>query len=38
MRVLPIHACATAAQHHVYQVREPGRRTVRTVWPRLRGW
>lgn len=38
VRVLPIHACATAAQHDVYQVLEPGTQTIATVWPRLRGW
>jgi D-serine deaminase-like pyridoxal phosphate-dependent protein len=38
VRVLPIHACATAAQHDVYHVREPGAATPGTVWSRLRGW
>ncbi|MFC6019313.1 alanine racemase [Plantactinospora solaniradicis] len=38
VRVLPIHACATAAQHDVYQVLQPGTRTIGSVWSRLRGW
>jgi len=38
VRVLPIHACATAAQHDVYHVREPGTATPGPVWSRLRGW
>ncbi|MEV1078615.1 DSD1 family PLP-dependent enzyme [Streptomyces sp. NPDC050211] len=38
VRILPIHACATAAQHDRYHVTEPGSRTVEAVWPRIRGW
>jgi D-serine deaminase-like pyridoxal phosphate-dependent protein len=37
LRVLPNHACATAAQHDQYQVTD-GSRAVRAVWPRIRGW
>jgi D-serine deaminase-like pyridoxal phosphate-dependent protein len=37
LRVLPNHACATAAQHSHYNViaREP---VVEAVWPRFNGW
>jgi D-serine deaminase-like pyridoxal phosphate-dependent protein len=38
VRILPIHACATAGQHEHYHVVEPGARTVEAVWPRVRGW
>ncbi|WP_171110251.1 MULTISPECIES: DSD1 family PLP-dependent enzyme [Streptomyces] len=38
VRILPIHACATAAQHDHYHVTETGSRTVEAVWPRIRGW
>jgi len=38
VRILPIHACATAAQHDRYHVIEPGSRIVRDVWTRVRGW
>jgi D-serine deaminase-like pyridoxal phosphate-dependent protein len=37
LRVLPIHACATAAQHDDYLVVRGGTDVV-AVWPRLRGW
>lgn len=37
LRVLPNHACATAAQHDFYYVTE-GSREVTAVWPRIRGW
>ncbi|WP_233158045.1 alanine racemase [Actinokineospora bangkokensis] len=37
LRILPNHACATAAQHEAYQV-VAGSRTVEAVWPRVRGW
>ncbi|MGM1059499.1 alanine racemase [Saccharothrix sp. Mg75] len=37
VRVLPNHACATAAQHDRYHVT-PGSRDVLAVWPRVRGW
>ncbi|XER99936.1 hypothetical protein HEP87_57370 [Streptomyces sp. S1D4-11] len=38
LRILPIHACATAAQHDVYHVTAPRSRTVRSRWQRVRGW
>lgn len=38
VRVLPNHACATGAQHAVYQVVESGSRTIVANWPRIRGW
>ncbi|KAB2350341.1 DSD1 family PLP-dependent enzyme [Actinomadura rudentiformis] len=38
VRILPNHACATAAQYDRYHVTEPGSRTVTAVWPRIRGW
>nr|BFE59008.1 DSD1 family PLP-dependent enzyme [Dactylosporangium thailandense] len=38
VRILPIHACATAAQHERYHVLEPGSRTIQAQWPRVRGW
>ncbi|MBY8848340.1 alanine racemase [Saccharothrix sp. MB29] len=38
VRVLPNHACATAAQHDRYHVTSPGSRAVEAVWPRVRGW
>jgi D-serine deaminase-like pyridoxal phosphate-dependent protein len=36
VRILPNHACATAAQHGHYHVTEQGGVTAR--WERLRGW
>lgn len=36
VRVLPNHACATAAQHDAYWVLEDGAVTAR--WPRIHGW
>lgn len=36
LRILPNHACATAAQHDVYHVLRQGRITAR--WERIRGW
>jgi D-serine deaminase-like pyridoxal phosphate-dependent protein len=37
IRILPNHACATAAQHDRYHVlSEAG--TVTAVWPRINGW
>lgn len=38
VRILPNHACATAAQHDVYHVISTGSRTIETRWPRMRGW
>jgi D-serine deaminase-like pyridoxal phosphate-dependent protein len=37
LRVLPNHACATAAQFDAYRVLEAGGETLAT-WPRFRGW
>jgi D-serine deaminase-like pyridoxal phosphate-dependent protein len=37
LRILPHHACATAAQHRAYQVAD-GDTTVHAVWPRVSGW
>ncbi len=37
IRILPNHACATAAQHDQYHVIEPDH-SVSAVWPRFRGW
>jgi D-serine deaminase-like pyridoxal phosphate-dependent protein len=36
LRILPNHACATAAQHPAYQVVEPGGEI--ETWPRFYGW
>ena len=38
VRILPNHACATAAQHDQYQVLTPSGAEVRTIWPRFSGW
>ncbi|WP_433201011.1 alanine racemase [Dactylosporangium sp. CS-047395] len=38
VRILPIHACATAAQHDRYHVLDPGSRALTAEWPRVRGW
>jgi D-serine deaminase-like pyridoxal phosphate-dependent protein len=37
LRVLPNHACATAAQHDRYHVVH-GDTVVQSVWPRFSGW
>jgi D-serine deaminase-like pyridoxal phosphate-dependent protein len=37
LRILPVHACATAAQHDVYYVTAPRSRTVRSRWQCVRG-
>jgi D-serine deaminase-like pyridoxal phosphate-dependent protein len=37
VRILPNHACATAAQHGAYLVVEEGA-TIEAIWPRLNGW
>lgn len=37
VRILPNHACATAAQHDAYRVVE-GSRALRALWPRFSGW
>jgi len=36
VRILPNHACATAAQHDDYQVLREGR--VAQTWERIHGW
>ena len=36
LRVLPVHACATASMHTAYEVIEYGEPTAR--WPRCSGW
>ncbi|MDX3191226.1 alanine racemase [Streptomyces sp. MN03-5084-2B] len=38
VRILPNHACATAAQHDRYHVTEPDSTAVVAVWPRVQGW
>ncbi len=38
LRVLPNHACATAAQHDRYHVVSTGGQLVEETWTRLRGW
>jgi D-serine deaminase-like pyridoxal phosphate-dependent protein len=38
VRILPNHACATAAQHDRYHVTESGSRAIQAVWPRIQGW
>ncbi|HUP94359.1 MAG TPA: DSD1 family PLP-dependent enzyme [Burkholderiales bacterium] len=37
LRILPNHACATAAQHPHYQVIS-GEPVIEAVWPRFSGW
>jgi D-serine deaminase-like pyridoxal phosphate-dependent protein len=37
VRILPNHACATAAQHDAYQVIGPSGE-VEAIWPRFNGW
>lgn len=37
LRILPNHACATAAQHDAYHVTD-GRLNIGAVWPRFSGW
>ncbi|MBB3135838.1 D-serine deaminase-like pyridoxal phosphate-dependent protein [Rhizobium pisi] len=38
VRILPNHACATAAQHAVYHVVRSGSHAVEACWPRFGGW
>jgi D-serine deaminase-like pyridoxal phosphate-dependent protein len=38
LRVLPNHACATAAQDEGYVVVQDGANRVQGYWPRLGGW
>ncbi|MEJ1963578.1 MAG: alanine racemase [Gammaproteobacteria bacterium] len=37
LRILPNHACATAAQHAAYQVVR-GSKNIEAAWPRFSGW
>ena len=37
LRILPNHACATAAQHERYHVVD-GDREISAIWPRFGGW
>ena len=37
LRILPNHACATAAQHDRYHVVDGGE-AIEAVWPRFSGW
>ena len=38
LRIMPNHACATAAQHDRYHVIATGEPTVTAIWPRISGW
>lgn len=38
IRILPNHACATAAQHDAYQVVCSDDDAIKAVWPRFGGW
>jgi D-serine deaminase-like pyridoxal phosphate-dependent protein len=38
VRILPNHACATAAQHELYHVVAGTDPAVQARWPRMRGW
>ncbi|MFL9961192.1 alanine racemase [Paraburkholderia sediminicola] len=38
VRILPNHACATAAQHANYELIRTGSREIAAQWPRFRGW
>ncbi|MEO6715841.1 MAG: alanine racemase [Novosphingobium sp.] len=38
VRILPNHACATGAQHAVYNVVAEGSADIVAYWPRMRGW
>jgi D-serine deaminase-like pyridoxal phosphate-dependent protein len=38
VRILPNHACATAAQHASYELIRTGSREIAAQWPRFRGW
>ncbi len=38
VRILPNHACSTAAQHGAYQVVRGTSLDVEAVWPRFNGW
>ncbi|MEE9375020.1 MAG: DSD1 family PLP-dependent enzyme [Rhizobiaceae bacterium] len=38
LRILPNHACATAAQHNGYNVLSPNSEINGQFWPRISGW
>lgn len=38
LRVLPVHACATATQHERYHLVANGKSEIRQTWPRISGW
>jgi D-serine deaminase-like pyridoxal phosphate-dependent protein len=38
LRVLPNHACATAAQHDCYNLVQSGSPAIAEIWPRFGGW
>lgn len=38
VRILPNHACATAAQHEMYNVIAGTNPRIEAQWPRMRGW
>ncbi|WP_410837999.1 alanine racemase [Paraburkholderia sp. SIMBA_030] len=38
VRILPNHACATAAQHANYELIRTGSREIAAQWPRFNGW
>ena len=38
LRILPNHACATAAQHNGYHVISPNSKIHGQFWPRISGW
>jgi D-serine deaminase-like pyridoxal phosphate-dependent protein len=38
VRILPNHACPTAAQHDHYELIRTGSREITAQWPRFRGW
>ena len=38
LRILPNHACATAAQHDRYHVVRGASESVESIWPRFGGW
>ena len=38
VRILPNHACATAAQHAAYEVVNGETNRVQATWPRISGW
>jgi D-serine deaminase-like pyridoxal phosphate-dependent protein len=38
VRILPNHACATAAQHEFYNVVAGDNRQIEAQWQRMRGW